>query len=86
MLTVTADDVDVDGREGVDGFVLYEDPPLPHPHAARTTSEIASIRDRMTVALRKRNAERNPKNDVELGDMSLTEAVRIYVSRRYLAR
>jgi len=72
MLTVTADDVDVDGEEGVDGYVLDEDPQLPHPHAARTTSEIASIRDCMTIALRKRSAELNLKSDVELRDMLLT--------------
>ena len=58
MLTVTPDNADVDGvEEGVDGLALDEDPLLPHPHAARTTSEIASIRDRMMLPLRKPSAE-----------------------------
>jgi hypothetical protein len=45
MLTVTAGP-EADGEEeGMVAVMLDDDPPLPHPHAPRTKTPMASIRD-----------------------------------------
>ena len=84
MLTITADDVDEVGE----GIGLDAEPPLPHPHAARASVATASNWDRMTVALRKPNADAGAHEFAERAGQrtrSLTEAVRIYVWRRSLS-
>jgi hypothetical protein len=45
MLTVTAAPEGDGVEDGIDGVMLDDDPPLPHPHAAKAKTPIASNRD-----------------------------------------